>query len=161
MTSDVELSQQDSDALMILPVMPLRDVVVYPNMVMPLFVGREKSIRALEAAMMGNKQIFLVAQHQSAHDEPLSDDLYRVGTVSNLLQLLKLPDGTVKVLVEGVHRASVVRYIDEESRIDATIKTVTEVVPADKKQEIDIMMRTVISQFEQYIKLNKKIPPEV
>jgi ATP-dependent Lon protease len=145
-----------------IPVLPLRDVVVYPHMVIPLFVGRDKSIKALEAAMVDNKQIFLVAQRKSAHDDPTPKDLFNVGTVSSVLQLLKLPDGTVKVLVEGERRAAVTSYSQEESGyMSAMLENVDEVSDALKQQEIDIMTRSLMSQFEQYIKLNKKIPPEV
>lgn len=156
---------EDSDSLSEisnLPVLPLRDVVVYPNMVIPLFVGREKSVKALEAAMLQNKRIFLVAQRQSTHDDPHSDDLYTFGTISSLLQLLKLPDGTVKVLVEGEERANVLSYHQEpEGYLSASTERIEEISKAYKKQEIEIMMRSLMSQFEQYIKLNRKIPPEV
>jgi ATP-dependent Lon protease len=144
-----------------LPVLPLRDVVIYPNMVIPLFVGREKSIKALEAAMLENKRIFLVAQRKSASDDPNPDDLFTMGTVSSLLQLLKLPDGTVKVLVEGEERGQVLSYEHQDNYISATWEPVVECSDAFKKQDIEIMMRSLMSQFEQYIKLNKKIPPEV
>ncbi len=143
------------------PVLPLRDVVVYPNMVIPLFVGREKSIKALEAAMVENKRVFLVAQRKASSDDPKSDDLFTMGTLSSLLQLLKLPDGTVKVLVEGEERGSVLGYEQKEQYTVATLEKVEETSAAFKQQEIEIMMRSLMSQFEQYIKLNKKIPPEV
>lgn len=146
---------------LILPVLPLRDVVVYPHMVIPLFVGREKSIKALEAAMVDNKQILLVAQKKSSHDDPKPSDLYTIGTVSSVLQLLKLPDGTVKVLVEGEYRAKANSYTQDNGYLEASIEVVEEVSNALQEQEIDIMMRSLMSQFEQYIKLNKKIPPEV
>src|SRR3990167_1068691 len=144
-----------------LPVLPLRDVVIYPNMVIPLFVGREKSIKALEAAMIENKRIFLVAQRKSVSDDPGPDDLFTMGTVSSLLQLLKLPDGTVKVLVEGEERAQVLSYALQHNYISVTWEPVVELSVAFKKQDVEIMMRSLMSQFEQYIKLNKKIPPEV
>lgn len=145
-----------------IPVLPLRDVVVYPHMVIPLFVGREKSIKALETAMLDNKQIFLVAQRKSAHDDPTPDDLFTIGTISSVLQLLKLPDGTVKVLVEGEQRAQVNSYIQEENgHLSAILQDIDETSDALKTQEIEIMTRSLMSQFEQYIKLNKKIPPEV
>jgi ATP-dependent Lon protease len=143
------------------PVLPLRDVVVYPHMVIPLFVGREKSIKALEAAMVENKQIFLVAQRKSANDDPGPQDLFTIGTLSSVLQLLKLPDGTVKVLVEGEQRAHVLSCDQENGYIGATLESLQEINEALKPQEIDILMRSLMSQFEQYIKLNKKIPPEV
>lgn len=144
-----------------LPVLPLRDVVVYPHMVIPLFVGREKSIKALEVAMVENKQIFLVAQRKSSNDDPLAEDVYNVGTISSVLQLLKLPDGTVKVLVEGDRRARAIEYSNEQGFLAARIEHMDEVNDALKEQEIEILMRSLMSQFEQYIKLNKKIPPEV
>lgn len=162
---------------LVLPVLPLRDVVIYPSMVIPLFVGRERSIRALEAAMLDDKRIFLVAQKESSDDEPTPDHLYEMGTISSLLQLLKLPDGTVKVLVEGEVRAKVSGYSEEEVKEEGSAKAlleaenkrymmasfeeVAECSKAFNKQEIEIMMRSLMSQFEQYIKLNRKIPPEV
>jgi ATP-dependent Lon protease len=144
-----------------LPVLPLRDVVVYPHMVIPLFVGREKSIKALEASMVENKQIFLVSQRKSSNDDPSAEDVYTIGTVSSVLQLLKLPDGTVKVLVEGEKRATVIEYTQENGYLEAKIEDLEEVNEALKEQEIEILTRSLMSQFEQYIKLNKKIPPEV
>ena len=160
--TETEASPQDVTSMSDLPVLPLRDVVVYPNMVIPLFVGREKSVKALEAAMLNNKRIFLVAQRKSDNDDPHSDDLFMVGTVSSLLQLLKLPDGTVKVLVEGEERASVLSYRQEqEGYLTASLEPVKQCSDAFKKQDIEIMMRSLMSQFEQYIKLNRKIPPEV
>ena len=142
-----------------LAVLPLRDIVVFPHMIVPLFVGREKSVRALEAVMKDDKQILLVAQKNAAQDEPAADDIYRVGTVSTILQLLKLPDGTVKVLVEGGRRARITGFGETEAFFEAF----TEELPdedADAK-ELEALGRTVVSQFEQYIKLNKKIAPEV
>ncbi len=157
-----KLEPIDMENLSNLPVLPLRDVVVYPHMVIPLFVGREKSIKALEAAMMDNKRIFLVAQRKSANDDPAPADMFDVGTVSSLLQLLKLPDGTVKVLVEGEQRAKVTSYdLLEQGYISASLEKIDEESQSFKEQEIEIMMRSLMSQFEQYIKLNKKIPPEV
>ncbi|ETO93794.1 endopeptidase La [Legionella oakridgensis] len=164
MSNEKELVPADSennDAILNLPVLPLRDVVVYPHMVIPLFVGREKSIKALEAAMLNNKQIFLVAQRKSANDDPHPKDLFEVGTVSSVLQLLKLPDGTVKVLVEGEQRAKVNAYSLDEGHMTASLDIVEEISESLKSQEIEILMRSLMSQFEQYIKLNKKIPPEV
>ena len=141
------------------PVLPLRDVVVYPHMVIPLFVGREKSIHALEAAMRADKRIMLVAQKQADVDDPKLEDLHRFGTVATILQMLKLPDGTVKVLVEGVDRARV------EQLHPGDFYSATVVVEPDADQyderEIDVLVRSVVSQFEQYVKLNKKVPPEV
>jgi ATP-dependent Lon protease len=141
------------------PVLPLRDVVVYPHMVIPLFVGREKSIQALDVAMKGDKRIMLVAQKQADVDDPKGEDLYRIGTVATILQLLKLPDGTVKVLVEGVDRAR----IDKLTAGDyyaAELALLPDVEAYDER-EMDVLARSVISQFEQYVKLNKKVPPEV
>ncbi|MEO0973966.1 MAG: LON peptidase substrate-binding domain-containing protein, partial [Pseudomonadota bacterium] len=141
------------------PVLPLRDVVVYPHMVIPLFVGREKSIEALDRAMQSTKQILLVAQQQADVDAPTPQDLYSVGTIANILQLLKLPDGTVKVLVEGRERASI-----DEMRVGnmftASVSLITEHGEADAR-ETTVLSRAVISQFEQYVKLNKKVPPEI
>lgn len=144
-----------------LPVLPLRDVVIYPHMVIPLFVGRDKSIKALEAAMVQNKQIFLVAQKQSQQDDPQVEDLFEIGTVSSVLQLLKLPDGTVKVLVEGEQRAKVLNYHHEDDFLTAELAEVSETSEVIKPQEIEILIRSLTSQFEQFIKLNTKIPPEV
>jgi ATP-dependent Lon protease len=142
-----------------IPVLPLRDVVVYPHMVIPLFVGREKSIVALDQAMRADKQILLVAQRQADVDEPKADDLYRIGTLATILQLLKLPDGTVKVLVEGVGRARVERLTAAEY-FAATVTPLTDVEEYEER-EIDVLTRSLISQFEQYVKMNKKVPPEV
>jgi len=144
-----------------LPVLPLRDVVVYPNMVIPLFVGREKSVKALEAAMVDHKRVFLVAQRTAAVDDPTAADLYPLGTIASVLQLLKLPDGTVKVLVEGESRASVVEHLESKDFLLASLAPVHEFSEAFPSQEVDIMMRSLMAQFEQYIKLNKKIPPEI
>jgi len=141
------------------PVLPLRDIVVFPHMIVPLFVGRDKSVRALEDVMTDDKQILLVAQKNAAQDDPNPDDIYTVGTVSTVLQLLKLPDGTVKVLVEGGQRARITGYTDREEFFEATAEVIED---ADgETQELEALSRSVISQFEQYIKLNKKIPPEV
>jgi len=145
-----------SDAL---PVLPLRDVVVYPHMVIPLFVGREKSILALEQAMKVNKQILLLAQKQADVDDPQAKDLYQVGTIATILQLLKLPDGTVKVLVEGTERASV-------AELTAGDYFAAQVAPLGdteqyEEREMDVLVRSVVSQFEQYVKLNRKVPPEI
>ena len=141
------------------PVLPLRDIVVFPHMIVPLFVGREKSVRALEAVMREDKQILLVAQKNAQQDDPAADDLYQVGTVSTVLQLLKLPDGTVKVLVEGLRRARIVAFKETEAYFEAFAEVVEE--PASDKREVEALMRSVLSQFESYIKLNKKIAPEV
>ncbi len=143
----------------LMPVLPLRDIVVFPHMIVPLFVGREKSVRALEAVMKDDKQILLVAQKNAAQDDPSADDIYRVGTVSTILQLLKLPDGTVKVLVEGGRRAKITAFKETESYFEAFTAPMPDVVGEAK--ELEALGRTVVTQFEQYIKLNKKIAPEV
>ncbi|MCL5272419.1 MAG: endopeptidase La, partial [Gammaproteobacteria bacterium] len=161
MSSENEIISNETVSMSNVPVLPLRDVVVYPHMVIPLFVGRGKSIKALEAAMVDNKQIFLVAQRKSANDDPTPDDIYQVGTLSSVLQLLKLPDGTVKVLVEGEQRARVKEYNQDKGYLEASLEPIEEVISELKEPEIGILMRSLMSQFEQYIKLNKKIPPEV
>ncbi|HEI8520482.1 TPA: endopeptidase La [Proteus mirabilis] len=142
-----------------IPVLPLRDVVVYPHMVIPLFVGREKSIHCLEAAMNDNKQIMLVAQKDASTDEPGVNDLFSVGTVASVLQILKLPDGTVKVLVEGIRRAKITTLSDNGEYFQAKAEYLDTPVVDEREQEV--LNRTAINQFEGYIKLNKKIPPEV
>jgi ATP-dependent Lon protease len=149
---------QSSDEL--IPVLPLRDVVVYPHMVIPLFVGREKSIEALEAAMRDDKQVLLVAQKEAEIDDPQLADLYNIGTLANILQLLKLPDGTVKVLVEGEQRCQVSRYENNGQFYVAAISELHEISHLSD-QEQDVLQRTAINSFEQYVKLNNKIPPEV
>lgn len=141
-----------------IPVLPLRDVVVYPHMVIPLFVGREKSIRCLEAAMEQNKQVLLVAQKEAVKEEPELDDLHSVGTIATILQLLKLPDGTVKVLVEGQQRAKIHQFLEADFFIADAEFLLTPIID-DAEQEV--IMRSAINQFEGFIKLNKKIPPEV
>lgn len=161
MSTENEMMSNETVKLSNVPVLPLRDVVVYPHMVIPLFVGRGKSIKALEAAMIDNKQIFLVAQRKSANDDPSADDIYQVGTLSSVLQLLKLPDGTVKVLVEGEQRARAKEYTQEKGYLEASLELVEEISTALQEPEVGILMRSLMSQFEQYIKLNKKIPPEV
>jgi ATP-dependent Lon protease len=142
-----------------LPLLPLRDVVVYPHMVLPLFVGRERSIEALEHAMLDNKQVLLVAQRNAAEDEPGADDLYQVGTVSNILQLLKLPDGTIKVLVEGCYRAALVAVDEEEEFAVASVRQ----IEADRVAEPDAarLIKDTVEQFEKYVGLSKKVPAEV
>jgi ATP-dependent Lon protease len=142
-----------------LPLLPLRDVVVFPHMVIPLFVGRPKSIKALEAAMESGRQIMLVAQKAAGKDEPKADDMFEIGCVSSILQMLKLPDGTVKVLVEGLQRASTVKITDGEEHF---LGEVTPVPPEpDATPEIEALRRAVTQQFDAYVKLNKKIPPEI
>ena len=141
------------------PVLPLRDIVVFPHMIVPLFVGRDKSVRALEDVMKDDKQILLVTQKNAAQDDPTPADIYSVGTIGTVLQLLKLPDGTVKVLVEGGQRARISKYADTEEFFQAYAEPIQD--DAGDDRELDALARTVVSQFEQYIKLNKKIPPEV
>ncbi len=143
----------------LLPVLPLRDIVVFPHMIVPLFVGREKSVQALEHVMQEDKQVLLVTQKSPSEDDPGVNDLYDVGTVGTILQLLKLPDGTVKVLVEGNRRVKVDKYDDEESYLQALVADVNDETPVN--DELEALVRTVVSGFEQYVKLNKKIPPEV
>ena len=144
-----------------MPVLPLRDVVVYPHMVIPLFVGREKSIQALERAMANDKKIFLVAQKDAGQDDPSPDDIYRIGTISTILQLLKLPDGTVKVLVEGGERARVEAFSEDEDFFGAELTVLDSVDEEENEREIEVLTRSVLAQFEQYVKLNKKVPPEI
>ncbi len=148
-----------------LPLLPLRDVVVFPHMVIPLFVGRPKSIKALEAAMAEDRRIMLVAQKAAAKDEPTVGDMFDMGCLSTILQMLKLPDGTVKVLVEGLQRARVDAVTDGEHHFVATLTPVTEIVDTDTEREasseIEALRRAVMQQFDQYVKLNKKIPPEI
>ncbi|TDN56955.1 endopeptidase La [Azoarcus indigens] len=142
-----------------LPLLPLRDVVVFPHMVIPLFVGRPKSIKALENAMEAGKSILLVAQKSAAKDEPSVEDLYSIGCVANILQMLKLPDGTIKVLVEGVQRARIDSVEDLRNLFVAKVTPVP--VPEIDNNEVEAMRRAIIAQFDQYVKLNKKIPPEI
>ena len=144
-----------------LPLLPLRDVVVFPHMVIPLFVGRPKSIKALELAMEADRRIMLVAQKTAAKDEPAVDDMFAVGCVSTILQMLKLPDGTVKVLVEGQQRAAVEKITDAETHFVATVKPVAENEADRQSSEVEALRRAVMQQFDQYVKLNKKIPPEI
>ncbi len=148
------------DASQSVPVLPLRDVVVYPHMVIPLFVGRDKSIQALDAAMSDNKQILLVAQKSAEIDDPQIDEIHQIGTLSTILQLLKLPDGTIKVLVEGVERAEVINYSEGNEFFSAQI-ALLESGEAEDEKELEVLARSVTSLFEQYVKLNKKVPPEV
>ena len=144
----------------LIPVLPLRDVVVYPHMVIPLFVGRGMSIDALDAAIKQDKQVLLIAQKQADVDEPEFDDLYKVGTLANILQLLKLPDGTVKVLVEGTQRCSVVHFFEHDGYCAADVVELEDELTIDE-QELEVLQRTAINSFDQYVKLNNKIPPEV
>lgn len=144
---------------LVLPLLPLRDVVVFPHMVIPLFVGRAKSIKALETAMESGKNILLVAQRSAAKDEPVPEDLYHIGSVASILQMLKLPDGTVKVLVEGEQRAGVLEFIDNKTYFTARAEVLAPEGMED--HEVEAMRRALLSQFDQYVKLNKKIPPEI
>ena len=152
------MKKSNSDDL-VFPVLPLRDVIVFPNMVIPLFVGREKSIKSLEVAMDANKQIMLVAQKTADLDDPKDDDIYRFGTLATVLQLLKLPDGTIKVLVEGASRAEIQGQIYGDDYFEAKVSLIDESVIDDR--EVEILSRSVIDSFDQYVKLNKKIAPEV
>mgnify|MGYP000930955498 FL=1 len=144
-----------------MPVLPLRDVVVYPHMVIPLFVGREKSIHALDLAMQQHKRIVLVAQRGAEVDDPRTSDLYAVGTLSNVLQLLRLPDGTVKVLVEGCQRVYIHRFTETRSCFVAEVSALEAPPDEGLSQEVQGLMRSLLNTFDQYVKLNKKIPAEV
>ena len=153
------MSEANLSSSMILPLLPLRDVVVFPHMVIPLFVGRPKSIKALESAMEAGKSIMLIAQKSAAKDEPGPEDLYATGSIANILQMLKLPDGTVKVLVEGAQRARVIDVTDQRTHFTASVVPVP-LEPA-QSNEVEAMRRAMLAQFDQYVKLNKKIPPEI
>ncbi|MBK1646246.1 endopeptidase La [Thiocapsa imhoffii] len=142
------------------PVLPLRDVVVYPHMVIPLFVGREKSIQALDAAMVSDKQILLIAQKSADVDDPGVADLHEIGTLANILQLLRLPDGTVKVLVEGNERARIERFLTTEESFSARIEPLADHLEIEEREQ-EVLMRSAVTLFDQYVKLNKKVPPEV
>jgi len=158
MAQNEELTEVNEEQT-ILPVLPLRDVVVYPHMVIPLFVGRDKSIKALEAAMERDKQVMLVSQRNASIDDPQEEDIYDIGTVATILQMLKLPDGTVKVLVEGVERARTVHFMGTQEYFVAQIAVLR---PADMpEREAEVLSRSVLGQFDQYVKLNNKVPPEV
>ncbi len=154
-----EMVSTEGNDEVILPVLPLRDVVVFPHMVIPLFVGRKKSIEALEKAMEMAKKIMLVAQKSASDDDPGTEDIHRVGTVASVLQLLKLPDGTVKVLVEGEHRSLIEKFTETETYFAARIQDADDTLDDDK--ETEALMRSVLSEFDQYVKLNMKIPPEI
>jgi len=143
----------------IFPVLPLRDIVVFPHMIVPLFVGREKSIRALEEVMQADKQILLATQQNPSEDEPSPETIYSVGTLATVLQLLKLPDGTVKVLVEGVGRAEILGYTDNDAYYEARARSMVE--ETGSQVEVEALARSVVAEFENYVKLNKKISPEV
>ena len=151
----------ETDTPLDLPLLPLRDVVVFPHMVIPLFVGRAKSIKALELAMEGDRRIMLVAQKAASKDEPSVDDMFEVGCVSTILQMLKLPDGTVKVLVEGQQRALVVEVTDHETHFTSKPRLLDVQDDAVQSSEVEALRRAVTQQFDQYVKLNKKIPSEI
>merc|ERR1711916_336044 len=152
-------SEQTETTIQALPLLPLRDVVIYPHMVIPLFVGREKSIQALEQAMATDKQVLLLAQRNASDDDPSPERLFEIGTVSSVLQLLKLPDGTVKVLVEGGERAQVTAIEEGESFYKADVELLMpEEIPA---REGEVLVKTAMAQFEQYVNLSKKVPAEV
>jgi ATP-dependent Lon protease len=153
------MSPKNDKNLLGVPVLPLRDVVVYPFMVIPLFVGRDRSIKALEVAMAADKQILLATQKSASEDQPTEDDLYQVGTLATVLQLLKLPDGTVKVLIEGVRRAKIARFLTNETYFLADVELIDDMNTSAR--DIEILVRSLKSQFEQYVKLNRKIPTEI
>jgi ATP-dependent Lon protease len=155
MATDTPLTAETTS----LPLLPLRDVVVFPHMVIPLFVGRPKSIKALDVAMEAGKHILLVAQKSAAKDDPGVEDLYPIGSIATVLQMLKLPDGTVKVLVEGTQRARLDRVVDEGEHLSAEATTVAG--EPGQPHEVEAMRRALLAQFDQYVKLNKKIPPEI
>jgi len=149
----------DTDTNGVYPVLPLRDIVVFPHMIVPLFVGREKSVRALEDVMKDDKQILLAAQKSATDDDPVPEDIYEIGTIATVLQLLKLPDGTVKVLVEGGRRARIDSYTNTDDFFQAQVTDIEEEI--GNPDEIEALSRSVVTQFEQYVNLNKKVPPEV
>ena len=141
------------------PVLPLRDIVVFPHMIVPLFVGRDKSIRALEEVMRSDRYILLATQKNASEDDPAADAIYKTGTLATVLQLLKLPDNTVKVLVEGVSRAEVRKYTRTDEYYEADAEAVAD--GAEDQVEVEALGRSVVSEFENYVKLNKKVSPEV
>ena len=149
----------EATATQVFPVLPLRDIVVFPHMIVPLFVGRDKSVRALEDVMKADKQILLLAQKNASQDDPAPGDIHEVGTIGSVLQLLKLPDGTVKVLVEGGRRARVQGFTENADFFEANAEILDET--NNDPQELEALSRSVVAEFEQYVKLNKKIPPEV
>lgn len=160
MASTTDLTQDSSPSTEV-PVLPLRDVVVYPHMVIPLFVGREKSIQALDAAMQDNKQILLVAQKSAEIDEPAIDDVQEIGTLATILQLLKLPDGTIKVLVEGVQRARVEGLNEETGHFSARYELLEDTQSEEDERKLEVLSRSIMNVFDQYVKLNKKVPAEI
>ncbi|MCB1528532.1 MAG: LON peptidase substrate-binding domain-containing protein, partial [Hyphomicrobiaceae bacterium] len=157
--SDEKKTHEQAAESDLYPVLPLRDIVVFPYMIVPLFVGREKSIAALEEVMSSDKHILLTAQKNAGDDDPANDAIYEMGTLASVLQLLKLPDGTVKVLVEGTQRARIKEYTDNQDYFEASIERVDE--DMGSKTELEALARSAVSQFENYVKLNKKISPEV
>jgi ATP-dependent Lon protease len=157
--SEEKVTREKGTGREVFPVLPLRDIVVFPYMIVPLFVGRERSINALEEVMRTDKQILLVAQKNAADDDPTPGAIYKIGTLASVLQLLKLPDGTVKVLVEGSARAKIVKYTENASHFEAEIERLPET--SGNKDELEALSRSAMSQFESYVKLNKKISPEV
>src|SRR5690606_9024555 len=150
---------EPSASIQTLPLLPLRDVVVFPHMVIPLFVGRSKSIKALEAAMESGKSIMLVAQKNASKDEPTAADIYEIGCVSNILQMLKLPDGTVKVLVEGDARARIVEVRDDEPHFSCTLEPLES--HEGEGAEVEGLRRAALGRFDQYVQYDKKVPPEI
>ncbi|HEY9150506.1 MAG: endopeptidase La [Gammaproteobacteria bacterium] len=160
MEREDEMNEMTDGTENVVPVLPLRDVVVYPHMVIPLFVGREKSIQALDSAMADDKKILLVAQKSAEVDDPQVDDIHRIGTLSTILQLLKLPDGTVKVLVEGAERARITGFELTDDFFSAHIEALGTGSGVDDR-EVDVLMRSLLTLFDQYVKLNKKVPPEI
>ena len=147
------------DSINAYAVLPLRDIVVFPHMIVPLFVGREKSVQALEHVMHEDKQILLLTQKSPSEDDPGPDEIYSVGTIGTILQLLKLPDGTVKVLVEGGERVKVTKFLNDKPYMEAEIEPIADTSAVS--DDMEALARAVMTQFEQYVKLNKKIPPEV
>jgi len=154
------MSDHTEHEILQLPVLPLRDVVVFPHMVIPLFVGRDKSIRALDQAMESDKRILLVAQKSAETDDPAAEDLYEIGTLAQVLQLLKLPDGTIKVLVEGVSRVAVSEVIERDGALSGQAVIVEPNLDREER-EIEAIARSLMGLFEQYVKTNRKLPPEL
>ena len=157
--SDTETSAVEFDREKVYPVLPLRDIVVFPSMIVPLFVGREKSVRALEEVMREDKHILVVTQKNAQEDDPEPDGIYEIGTIASVLQLLKLPDGTVKVLVEGLHRAKIENYVQTETYFEAQAEALP--VEGHDAVEAEALARSAVTEFENYVKLNKKISSEV
>ena len=157
--TDVTSGGADFDRERVYPVLPLRDIVVFPGMIVPLFVGREKSVKALEEVMRDDKHILVVTQKNAQDDDPSPDQIYATGTIASVLQLLKLPDGTVKVLVEGLHRATIDHYLQTQEYFEAEASILEE--PDGDPVEFEALTRSAQSEFENYVKLNKKISAEV